>query len=177
MSKETKCLNPGCGKKLKQTKGKRAKSYCTSTCRSNHFQKRQRAVKESLPVVDDNNGAGALGMVVSKNKVSPAIKSKISAARLVGIQSKTKKGAKEKFDEITDKIKSGKIKPTITFSTPPDKLDGSNTIWMEIDEAANQMSAPQKPTSLQQVKDLCPKELKGLDRSAWIASERKKYNI
>lgn len=33
------------------------------------------------------------------------------------------------------------------------------------------------PKTLDELKDLCPPELKGLDRSAWISEQRQKYSI
>lgn len=33
------------------------------------------------------------------------------------------------------------------------------------------------PKTLLELKSLCPKELKGFDRSQWIAKERQKYNL
>lgn len=34
-----------------------------------------------------------------------------------------------------------------------------------------------RPKTLQEIKDMCPKELTGFDRSQWIATERQKYGI
>jgi len=36
---------------------------------------------------------------------------------------------------------------------------------------------PTKPKNLEELKGLCPKELSGFDRSAWISTERQKYGI
>lgn len=36
---------------------------------------------------------------------------------------------------------------------------------------------PPMPQNLEELKSLCPKDLKGFDKSEWISKERQKYNL
>jgi len=40
---------PNCEKEIEQTKGKRKKKFCNSTCRSNVWQKKKRKLEEKKP--------------------------------------------------------------------------------------------------------------------------------
>lgn len=193
MSNETKCANPSCGKKIKQTKGKRARKYCNSTCRSSHFQKKQRAevsvkktfveqceeqakkdfVKLGVDVV--MAGSPTNGMYdgpklnISHDEWFPKNKTTVPIDLVrnhsVGIQSKTTKQAKEKFERM-------KKKPPVTIQdlTKPSVIEPKSS-------PQTNYSIDTHPKNLKELKALCPASLRGLDRSAWISENRKKFSV
>lgn len=78
--------------------------------------------------------------------------------------------------------KKGVVKP-LTFQKPIKKakeVADSDDLKESIEWAAPTPEAydsPKIPKTLDDVKSMCPKELTGFDRSAWIATERQKYGI
>jgi hypothetical protein len=58
---------------------------------------------------------------------------------------------------------------------PPDAMYNCEIMITNEDEP--QMWAQPKPRNLDELKELCPAELKGLDRSAWISEQRQIFGI
>lgn len=54
-------------------------------------------------------------------------------------------------------------------------LVAPQTLKAAVDELPRDL--PTKPKNLDELKELCPVELTGLDRSGWIRTERQKYGI
>lgn len=68
-------------------------------------------------------------------------------------------------------------KSNIEFSEKtPKAYDSREVSFIKMDEVGT-WQAPNRPTTLAELKILCPKELTGFDRSTWIAQKRQEYGI
>lgn len=86
------------------------------------------------------------------------------------------------FEKIGVLGQDGVVKP-LTFKNPSQKA--RNKAKMPdiekpvefIQSAPEVYDNPKIPSNLNELKAMCPKEIAGIDRSLWIAEERKKYGI
>lgn len=58
-----------------------------------------------------------------------------------------------------------------------DPSEGYSRPFMPDDNKDHDQIVNTIPTTIEELKDLCPPELKGLDRSAWISEQRQKFGI
>lgn len=65
-----------CGKPVPQTKGKRTKEFCSVTCRSNNWQKRQRLLAASVPLPSDYVNFKKIGILSPDGSVEAFAKGK-----------------------------------------------------------------------------------------------------
>lgn len=85
------------------------------------------------------------------------------------------------FTKVGVLTKEGGIKPI--FPKPRKKpkespLEATGESIRFVEKAENEAyNAPRWPSSLDELRALCPPELTGLERSGWIATERQKYGI
>lgn len=85
-----------------------------------------------------------------------------------GRKNKNKKGKRVKAEKKKEPVKGFKITPKAIGVVLMDKNNKiQDVVVMNIT----------KPKTLDDIKSMCPPNLKGLDRSQWIATERQKYNI
>lgn len=166
MSNENKCQNPSCGKKLKQLKGKRAKKYCNSTCRSSHFQKRQRAGKEKISSVDS----------FEKEQIKIARKN-----FRVNLTNAVMAGSPTTLKDLNKQTSTVEIKPNsqTNYSIDSRPKDVAFFLPKELDDKVEKVIADviARPKNLKDLKALVPSNLTGLERSSWIATERRKFGI
>jgi hypothetical protein len=74
--------------------------------------------------------------------------------------------------------KEGEVKPILP-KNPQNKLAKILSSHVDLGEKINLESkgVSTHPRNLEELKKLCPPELTGLDRSAWISTERQKYGV
>lgn len=86
------------------------------------------------------------------------------------------------FEKVGVVGQDGVIKP-LTFKKPSQKAVNKakepdiETAAVIVQPTPKVFNEPKMPSNLDDLKALCPAELKGLERSEWIAKERQKYNI
>jgi len=200
-----KCIAEGCEKAVISIPGRRPKQYCSVACRQKEWLKRNadkpkktgwkedieafcekkgflpseliekfeelEAQKEAAEreLTDVLEGQGLIPSKETKNKLDTAPKSvkrtQDTPQFKMGRQ-KAEKGLKIEYEgePLTEK-------DIIQIATNAKKgYHGSK-------EHFNHIANGRDPKNLDEVKALCPANLKGIDRSVWIAENRKLYNI
>lgn len=73
--------------------------------------------------------------------------------------------------EIKQKAPKEEKRPIVTDLTKP------TNVLQPQEQPKTNFLINTKPKTLDELKSLCPKELTGLERAAWISTERQKYGI
>lgn len=76
-----------------------------------------------------------------------------------------------------DHVKFSKVKPVKPDGTVIADLTQPTPALKPQEQPKTNFSINTAPKTLDELKSLCPAELTGFDRSAWIAKERQKYGI
>lgn len=137
-----------CEKELTHVPGRKEKSFCNVNCRNKYFYAERKKLVESAKA----NLVPLPADYVVVSKVSTIDENGV--VKPLTFRKPSKKGkAAPKTDDLKEKIEYAK--------TTAESYDG-----------------PQKPPkTLDELKAMCPTDITGLDRSAWIADNRIKYNI
>lgn len=80
-------------------------------------------------------------------------------------------------EPTTAEVKSKVVAKDLTKPTHEIKPQEQPKTNFSIDTTQRAHDALKTPKTLDELKAMCPKELTGIDRSVWIAEERKKYNL
>lgn len=78
-----------------------------------------------------------------------------------------------------EKFWVGNIEKVVAENNKPENKNGITKERDGYNEVTNPLSENEcfVPKTLQELKDLCPKELTGLERSQWIANKRQEYRL
>lgn len=151
------CKN--CDKPIEVKEGRRPREFCDNNqkCRNEFYRKNKKDKKFVTVPIEQYN--------TMKTKLSEI--DFIDMDRVKEILNKygdnTMKQAKQKMAEFGSKVQdlnkaTGELKP-------PEQPATNYTVNTKV------------PKTLEELKGLCPIELKGFDRSEWISKERIKYSI
>lgn len=86
-------------------------------------------------------------------------------------------GGVKAIKELIYKIHPSAEPPHASLAPKVKNLTKPTNVLKPHEEAKTNFSIDTTPKTLDELKSLCPAELTGFDRSAWIANERQKYGI
>lgn len=183
-----------CDKKLKQPKQGRERLYCDANCRQKSHQRK----KDREPQPEDS-AENRLKTAFKRIRELEGENTKLKAD-LIFCQTQGKEGQKtwmdKEMDDFRDKIasmqvdcimaghptlKDGVCQLPVAYSDHPMCADKTTPLIEEkqndIDQMKVEVILESLPKTLMELKELCPPELKGFDRSTWISKNRRKYGI
>jgi hypothetical protein len=162
----TKCKN--CGVEAPQTEGKRAKLFCSDNCRVNWHQKNKKTEKSFEK---------ELSRLLDSNKeLLEETKKAVYDLLVYGIAVVNKPvlgGSTSKSIEDTEKPKEGSHKPEIAL-----KNDSVQVTNLTNEKNTNySVNTIKKLSPLDEIRNSCPKELIGIDRTEWISKRRSELGV
>lgn len=169
------CKN--CDKPIEVTQGRRPREFCDNNqkCRNEYYRKNKKAITHKTIPIEKWKGMVELPKDFIDSKKVGILKEDGTIEELNNI-SQLPKHIQMAFKGI-DSLKS-----SISFQQPtPTSFDGEKVDHKNIDEFG-QWEEPKNtvntiPKTYQELKDMCPKELTGLDRSIWLNEEKLKHNL
>jgi hypothetical protein len=171
----SKCGYAYCNNEVEQIPGKRARRFCSNTCRQKHWQERQKKQNEEgsgmIVQVEDSALQKEVELLRKENahlKEQLLEFQKKSWVKTVNEAAEAWKGVPEAKaiipvgheTRLQDATKPSKVVKNLSGEKP-----------------VTNYTVDTRPKTLDEIKALCPESLTGLDRSKWIAQERQKYGI
>lgn len=145
------CLE--CSKPIVNGKGGRLKMYCGSLCRGRFFAKKISAGKDA-----EARGGRAKELW---DELQGVLSGKVPVSKQVQAFNK---------QLLLEKELGGRDNALINAAR------GRDASGINEDELRTPKKKP-SPLTIQQIRELCPKNLKGLDRTEWINQEKKKHGL
>lgn len=153
------CTYPPCGKELKHIEGRRKKKYCDAKCKLKHWQLLNPAKKElktkRIPI---KKWEEIQRKLLEKNDRDNPFTNAARGRDASGVNEDERKGILELINESSFEV------------------EYSHKSRFVLDKEAK-INQPNPPTTLDELKALCPFE-KGTDEfRLWVQTERQKYGI
>ena len=164
-----------CGKPIEEHTGRNKRKYCSKECRTTYLnanKPKKRAMVKLLThekVLKENEALKALVAELRKNNP------------VLDRGEKNNLKFKAPIEKLPIKIIENNSLSSNIAVVVPESFDGKNFDKYLADEigqfAVIETKTNHIPATLAELKSMCPPELKGFDKSNWIATERVKYGL